>query len=324
MARINRSLLIPLDVSSDQHIATRCTRRLHLLGNGEGEPDGLRKELLLQQLERLVGSMAVAVLAFAIMDNHVHLILRNDVPAARGWEAEEVVRRWLTLHPRRDGRNRPREASPEEMAELLADQDWLRDTRAKLCSHSEFMKDFKQRATEQINLLEGTTGAAWGTRFKSVQVKDVAQLVATMIYVDLNPFAAGLCDTPEAGRHTSLAGRLGRDRPAEAASTGSGETDRDSRPTRAASSAWLTPLDGDPVAAEGAPSASPRSAEDGARRRCVATGLTLGVYLRLVDAVSRRARDGKHSLSDAAESLLERLDASSAGFLDRLQHLATG
>ena len=42
---------------------------------------------------------AISFCGFALMDNHLHVLLRLDSHAANGWSAEEVVRRWLVADP---------------------------------------------------------------------------------------------------------------------------------------------------------------------------------------------------------------------------------
>ena len=37
------------------------------------------------------------------MDNHLHLVVHMDPILASEWPREEVARRWLELHPRREG-----------------------------------------------------------------------------------------------------------------------------------------------------------------------------------------------------------------------------
>ena len=46
--------------------------------------------------------ISVAVAGFAILDNHLHLLVRLDPEVARGWSDEDVVRRWGRLFPPRD------------------------------------------------------------------------------------------------------------------------------------------------------------------------------------------------------------------------------
>ncbi len=218
MTRRLRSDEISLKVSGDYHVTSKCSRSLHLLVPEEASdlpegavpehPDG-RKNLLLGRLQFLSGVMAIDVSAFSVMTNHLHLILRTRIEEAMAWSPEEVVDRWRILHPHRDRRQRPRETTAEDRAADLADRHFVQECRRKLRDVSQFMKELKQFVAQEVNKLEGVPGQLWSGRFKAQRIGDPAALVEVMVYVDLNPFRAGLCETPEAGRHTSLWARLG-------------------------------------------------------------------------------------------------------------------
>src|SRR5271157_171777 len=61
-----------------------------------------RKGWIEHRLEELAEIFSVAVAGFAILDNHLHLLVRLDPDVARGWSDEDVVRRWGRLFPPRD------------------------------------------------------------------------------------------------------------------------------------------------------------------------------------------------------------------------------
>ena len=132
-----------------------CTRQLHLLGGDEATRDE-RKAMLLERLERVATFTAVGVAGFAVMDNHVHLLLKVDTESAREWSRREVARRWLGLHPPRDGYRRRVDVEDEHIDALLASSTpgLIVALREKLMSISQFMKEFKQQVTEEINRLE--------------------------------------------------------------------------------------------------------------------------------------------------------------------------
>jgi len=310
MPRQNRSSQICLEECRCYHVIARCTRQLHLLGGSDADR-AERKGLILRHLKRVATSSAVGVAGFAIMDNHVHLLLKVDTESARGWSEREVARRWLGLHPPRDGYRRRIDIEDEHVDTLLTDPtpghvDLLRE---KLTSISQFMKELKQEVTQEINRLESTVGSLWAGRFKSKRVIDEAQLLTTLAYIDLNPFAAGLCKTPEAGEHTSLAARL------------RGETDS---PNEAPASAAVTtgpPLPGAPaeqpgwwMTVGGGQPDTPRS------RRAVMPGttLTFGRYLRLLDRIARLLRRGKRRLAEDLEPIGDRLAATPGGVASTL------
>ena len=91
---IARGKLVDLTVTRRYHWVSRCVRKAFLLGEG----DHNRKEWL----EELAEIFAVAVGGFAVMHNHLHVLLRLDPEVAQGWSDLEVVQRWGRLFPPRD------------------------------------------------------------------------------------------------------------------------------------------------------------------------------------------------------------------------------
>src|SRR5271157_1632223 len=63
------------------HCVTRCVRRAFLLGEGMYD----RKSWIEHRLEALAEIFSVAVAGFAILDNHLHLLVRLDPDVALGW-----------------------------------------------------------------------------------------------------------------------------------------------------------------------------------------------------------------------------------------------
>ena len=310
MTRRLRGDEISLKVSADYHVTSRCTRSLHLLVPEEASdlpegavpehPDG-RKNLLLDRLRFLSGVMAIDVSAFSVMGNHLHIALRTRIEEALAWSDEQVVDLWRILHPHRDRRQKPRETTAEDRAADLADRHFVRECRRKLRDVSQFMKELKQFVAQEINKLEGVPGQLWAGRFKAKRIEDPAALVEVMAYVDLNPFRAGLCETPEAGRHTSLSARLGwLHREREESSAAAATAGAPAPPAEG----WLLPLD--------AAASQRRCGEAVAGRRSggvavVAAGLTLPLYLKILDGISRRLKHGRRRMDASAASLLDRL-----------------
>ncbi len=71
------------------HCETRCVAGPSRLGEGMRD----RKGWIEHRLEELAEIFPVAVAGFAILDNHLHLLVRLDPDVARGWSDEDVVRR---------------------------------------------------------------------------------------------------------------------------------------------------------------------------------------------------------------------------------------
>lgn len=91
-----RSGLVDTSVSRWYHCISRCVRQAFLLGKGAS-----RKKWLENRLQEVSEVFAISVGGFAILDNHLHFLVRIDPDEAQRWSAEEVIRRWAKLHPPR-------------------------------------------------------------------------------------------------------------------------------------------------------------------------------------------------------------------------------
>ena len=123
---IARAHLVDPSVTRWYHCITRCVRRAFLLGEGRLD----RKEWIERRLEELAEIFSVAVGGFAILDNHLHLLVRLDPDVAAGWSDEEVVRRWGRLFPPRDKSRQALPVSEAWVQERLKDARWVATARA--------------------------------------------------------------------------------------------------------------------------------------------------------------------------------------------------
>ncbi len=83
------------------HCHHRCVRRAWLTGIDEltGKDYTHRKEWIRQRLESLASVFGIDVLEYAVLSNHLHVILRNRPDVVATWSDEEVATRWLRLFP---------------------------------------------------------------------------------------------------------------------------------------------------------------------------------------------------------------------------------
>ncbi|WP_165225153.1 transposase [Aquisphaera insulae] len=308
-----RSRLVDESVTPWYHCISRCVRRARLCGEGGGH----RKDWIVDRLRELVGLFAVDCGGFAVMDNHLHLLLRLDSPLASAWSAEEVARRWLTLFPIRDVQGRPLPASKDRARTLAADAAWVATIRGRLADLGWFMKCLKEPLARLANREDGCTGAFWEGRFRSMAVRDEEALLAVAVYIDLNPFAAGVAATPEEAEHTSLRTRLdhAKSRDATEGTVAAIENPGEDRVIATATEAPVTAIEA-PMTAT---AANDRHHEDGlwllptddpgvpGGRYGLVPGYTLACHLRLVDIAARPERPGKVSLTREAESIFVRL-----------------
>ena len=306
---IARVHLVDPIVSRWYHCITRCVRRAKLLGEGQD-----RKEWIENRLKELAEIFGVSVAGFAVLDNHLHLLVRLDPETVKNWSDEEVIRRWARLFPPRDGMRRPLEASDDWVKGHLLNAAWIKRARERLGSLSWFMKCLKEPLARLANRQDQAGGAFFEGRFKSIAILDEGSLLATCAYIDLNPLAAGIAATPEASAHTSIKERVdhvaaqGRTEDLKAARTSSAVASQQAAGLE--ETHWLCPVED-------------RRRIDSTREGMI-EGFALGSYLLLVDYTARLYREGKATLCREMAEILDRLHTSAEQWQARLDRLRTG
>ena len=94
---IARKDLVDSETPGFYHCTNRCVRRTFLCGFDEfsGRDYSHRKDWLERRIFELCDIFSVDVFAFAIMDNHYHLVLYLDPQKPLSWSKEEIAERWL-------------------------------------------------------------------------------------------------------------------------------------------------------------------------------------------------------------------------------------
>jgi REP element-mobilizing transposase RayT len=278
-----------------------------------------RKEWIQSRLETLAAVFAVDICGFAVLSNHLHLVLRIRPDVVKSWSDEEVARRWQQRSPRLDEWGQPRELEPQELAAMVANSRQVAKWRERLGSLSWFMGELCERIARQANREDGCKGRFWEGRFKSQALLDEAAVLACTMYVDLNPIRAGIADTPEASEFTSAFERIAaRDNVEDrAAAVEQGESTEEAR------DGWLCPL---PDADARAKPQVPEQPRPAPRRRASHDGflpLRLDDYLRLLDWTGRQSRAGKRGLIPAhLQPILDRLQINAEAWVDTVSNFS--
>ena len=207
-----RSLLVDPDTPGFYHCISRCVRRAWLCGidpyNGKSYEH--RREWVEQRLLELAEIFAVGVYAYAVMSNHVHVVLRIDPTAAATWRDEEVAARWVRLFPATlEGEPDDAGCRLKEQA-LLGNTDRLNACRQRLGSLAWFMKALNEPIARSANREDACTGRFWEGRYKCQALLDEAAVLTCMSYVDLNPIRAGIAENLDSSSHTGAQRRIAR------------------------------------------------------------------------------------------------------------------
>ncbi|MEP3478768.1 MAG: hypothetical protein ABJZ55_05930 [Fuerstiella sp.] len=122
MARINRREVLAEDDVQVVHCINRCVRRGFLCGDDSvtGKNFDHRRQWIRYRLEFLASVFGVEVMAFSVMSNHFHCVLRTRPDVVKEWSDEQVARRWWKLFPqRRDETGAAADPNELEFAALL-------------------------------------------------------------------------------------------------------------------------------------------------------------------------------------------------------------
>ena len=188
------------------HIVSRCVRQARLCGFDPLTRRDLshRKRWIEDRIEMLAEHFSVAVYAYAVMSNHVHLVVHTDPQAPAHWDAAEVLRRWFDV----SRRDEPDEARQLRIEASLSNEALIAKYRERLGSLSWFMRFLNEPIARIANLEDGCTGRFWEGRFHAQSLLDESAALSAMVYVDLNPVRAGVVKAPEAAEHVSIRRRF--------------------------------------------------------------------------------------------------------------------
>jgi len=313
---IARCKLVDQSKCGVYHLINRCVRRGFLLGH---ECDH-RRDWLQYALREKTAIFAIDVLAYAIMNNHFHLIVKTHPERAAAWSAMEVAQRWLDACPPKDLRGQAVRPGHAELEALIAQPGWVEERRKRLASMSWLMKLIKEKLARQANKEDNVRGHFWEGRFTSVPLLDEAAVIAGMVYVDLNPIRARIAETPEESDHTSVQERI-----VLAARIRTSDTYLPRKARRAALQApdaeRLAEMRREVLARQAGKAVKPwvaaiKECAPGSEGQC---RLTLEQYLELVDLTARRVRQNKRGAMDnTLAPILERLGLDTEKWLEAM------
>jgi REP element-mobilizing transposase RayT len=208
MPRARKSYL-SLEATPYYHCMSRCVRKAFLCGNdAKGRSYEHRRFWIEQKILHLSKIFAIDLCAYAVMQNHYHIVVHVDQDRALSWTNEEVIKRWLcvfrgSIISEKFTKNEPlTEHEAEEIVRLAA--LW----RERLTSLSWYMRVVNEGIARIANHEDNCTGRFWEGRFKIQALLDEKAIATCMAYVDLNPIRAKLAKTPEDSAYTSIKKRI--------------------------------------------------------------------------------------------------------------------
>ncbi|WP_394132399.1 transposase [Shewanella maritima] len=209
MARPRRTL-VSLEDTPYYHCVSRVVRKAFLCGFDKSTGDDYehRREWVESRILELATIFAIDICAYAVMSNHLHVVLKVDADKAKNWSNKQVLEQW---HKGFKGTLLTRKfvnGDKLESFELTTVKECITQYRERLTDISWFMRSLCEPIARKANREDNCTGRFWEGRFKSQALLDEAALLACMAYVDLNPVRANMAATPEKSDFTSIQRRI--------------------------------------------------------------------------------------------------------------------
>ncbi len=203
MTQARRHLVDP-NHAGTFHCINRCVRRSWLCGIDTYLEKSFdhRKSWVEQRILELGGIFACGIYSWAVMSNHLHLVVHMSPETSSTWSNEEVAERWVKLYPAHTP-----ELCAQKAAAIVDNSKAVAEYRSRLTNLSWLMKSLSEPIARRANVEDKVTGRFWEGRFKCQALLSEKSILAAMTYVDLNPVRANIAEGISTSRYTSIKSR---------------------------------------------------------------------------------------------------------------------
>jgi hypothetical protein len=200
MTQARRQLVNPA-YAGTYHCINRCVRRSWLCGLDSYTKKSFehRKSWVEARILELGEIFACGIYAWAVMSNHLHLVVHMSPTTARDWSALEVATRWVKLYPAQTT-----ELCEQKISAIIENAELVAEYRLRLANLSWLMKSLSEHIARKANAEDNVPGRFWEGRFKCQALLSQKAVLAAMTYVDLNPVRAKIAKGISSSGYTSV------------------------------------------------------------------------------------------------------------------------
>ena len=148
------------------HCVSRCVRQCYLCGvdQNSGKSFEHRRGWVERRLLELASVYSINICAYAVMSNHVHVVLHVDKQGANSWNLEQVLTQWHRIHKGTLLTQRYLKGERLSEAELQTVTDTAEVYRQRLYDISWFMRNLNEFIARAANKEDECTGRFWEGR----------------------------------------------------------------------------------------------------------------------------------------------------------------
>ncbi len=161
---------ISLSDTQYYHCTSRCVRRAFLCGDDPVTKQNFdhRRDIIEQRILELSTVYAIDILSYAIMSNHLHLVLKISPEKQEKWTDEEVVTHWHSIHFGHEITRKYLKNGKVSDDERALFNQVIATYRERLGSLSWFMRDLNEYIARLANTEDNCKGHFWEGRYSKV------------------------------------------------------------------------------------------------------------------------------------------------------------
>ena len=179
-----RSQQISLLDTPFYHICSRTVRKAFLCGvdSETGVSYEHRRTWIEKRIFQLAQVFAIDICAYAVMHNHLHLVLHVDSEQVKTWTTDEVLNRWHQLFKGTLLTQKYQNKQSLDKFQLAMVESTAEIYKQRLIDISWFMRSLNEPIAREANREDNCTGHFWEGRFKSQALLDEAVCSITPLH----------------------------------------------------------------------------------------------------------------------------------------------
>lgn len=148
-----RKQLVAVEDTPYYHLVSRCVRRSSLCGVDphSGRDYEHRRQWIEDRIRILASIFSIEICSYAVMSNHIHLVVKLVPQEAEGWDDAEVLDRWTSLFKGPLVIQNAITNIPLNSAESVMLNRWVATYRELLVNPGWFMKCLNEPIARQAN-----------------------------------------------------------------------------------------------------------------------------------------------------------------------------
>ena len=162
-----RKQLVSVEDTPFYHCVSRCVRRAFLCGvdSYSGISYEHRREWVETRLLELAEVFAIDICAYAVMSNHLHVVLKVDIELAKSWTDVKVLTQWHQLFNGTLLTQRFLKGEKLSKWDMKLLEKQIAEYRSRLTDISWFMRTLNEPIARMANKEDGCKGRFLGRAF---------------------------------------------------------------------------------------------------------------------------------------------------------------